>query len=94
MNIEVHVSLLHVGVSSGYMPRSGIAESSGSTMSKFLRNRQTDLQGERTFGPVKAQCSSVGECRDREAGGGGLVSRGREMGYRILGGEMRKGDNI
>jgi hypothetical protein len=39
MNIEEHVSLLHVGASSGYMPRSGIAGSSGSsTMSNFLKN--------------------------------------------------------
>jgi hypothetical protein len=37
------VSLLHVGASSEYMPRSGIAGSSGSTMSNFLRNRQTDF---------------------------------------------------
>ena len=44
MNIEEHVSLLQVGASSGYMPRSGIAGSSGSTMSNFLRNRQTDFQ--------------------------------------------------
>ena len=29
MNIVEHVSLLHVGASSGYMPRSGIAGSSG-----------------------------------------------------------------
>ena len=39
-----HVSLLHVGASSGYMPRSGKAGSSGSTMSNFLRNHQTDCQ--------------------------------------------------
>jgi hypothetical protein len=32
MNIVEHVSLLHVGASSGYMPRSGIAGSSGSSM--------------------------------------------------------------
>jgi hypothetical protein len=32
------VSLLYVGASSGYMPSSGIAGSSGSTMSIFLRN--------------------------------------------------------
>jgi hypothetical protein len=32
MNIVEHVSLLHIGVSSGYMPRSGIAGSSGCTM--------------------------------------------------------------
>ena len=44
MNIVEHVSLLHVGASSGYMPRSGIAGSSSSTMSNFLRNHQTDFQ--------------------------------------------------
>jgi hypothetical protein len=44
MSIVEHVSLLPVGTSSGYMPRRGIAESSGSTMSSFLRNRQTDFQ--------------------------------------------------
>ena len=38
MNIVEHVSLLQVGTSSGYMPRRGIARSSGSTMSNFLRN--------------------------------------------------------
>jgi hypothetical protein len=41
MNIVEHVSLLHVVVSQ-YMPRSGIAGSSGSTMSNFLRNCRTD----------------------------------------------------
>jgi hypothetical protein len=44
MNIVEHVSFLPVGASSGYMPRRGIAGSSGSTMSKFLRNHQTDFQ--------------------------------------------------
>jgi hypothetical protein len=44
MNILEHVSFLLVGTSSGYMPRRGIAGSSGSTMSNFLRNRQTDFQ--------------------------------------------------
>jgi hypothetical protein len=44
MNIVEHVSLLHSEVSSGYMPRSGIAGSSVSTMSNFLRNCQTDFQ--------------------------------------------------
>jgi hypothetical protein len=39
MNILEHVSLLQVGTSSGYMPRSGIAGSSSSTMSKFLISR-------------------------------------------------------
>jgi hypothetical protein len=42
MNIVEHVSLLQVGTSSGYMPRRVIT--SGSTMSNFLRNRQTDFQ--------------------------------------------------
>ena len=44
MNIVEHVSFLLVGTSSGYMPRRGIAGSSSSTMSNFLRNRQTDFQ--------------------------------------------------
>jgi hypothetical protein len=44
MNIVEHVSLLQVGASSGYMPRNGIAGSSGSTMSNFLRSCQTYLQ--------------------------------------------------
>ena len=44
MNIVEHESLLHVGASSWYMPRSGIDRSSGSTMSNFLRNLQTDFQ--------------------------------------------------
>jgi hypothetical protein len=43
MNIVEHVSLLQVGTSSGNMPR-GIAGSSGSTMSYFLMNCQTDCQ--------------------------------------------------
>ena len=44
MNIVEHVSFLPVGTSSGYMPRRGIAGSSGSTMSNFLRNHQTEFQ--------------------------------------------------
>jgi hypothetical protein len=44
MNIVKHVSLLHVGASSGFMARSGIAGYSGSTMSNFLRNCKTDFQ--------------------------------------------------
>ena len=44
MNTVEHVPLLHVGASSGYMPRSGIAGSSGSTMANFLRSSQTDFQ--------------------------------------------------
>jgi hypothetical protein len=45
MNIVENVSLIYVGASFGYMPRSGIFLSSGSTMSNSLRNRQTDLDG-------------------------------------------------
>jgi len=44
MNIVEHVSLLYVGASFGYMPKSGIAGSSDSAMSNFLRNLQTDFQ--------------------------------------------------
>jgi hypothetical protein len=43
-NIVEHVSFLPLETSSGYMPRRGIAGSSGSTMSNFLRNLQTDFQ--------------------------------------------------
>jgi hypothetical protein len=44
MNIVEHVSYLPVGTSSGYMPMRGIAGSSSSTMSNFLRNHKTDFQ--------------------------------------------------
>jgi hypothetical protein len=44
MNIVEHVSFLPVGTSLGYTPRRGIAGSSSSTMSNFLRNCQTDFQ--------------------------------------------------
>jgi hypothetical protein len=43
MNKLEHMYLLYVGVSFGYMPMSGIAGSSGSTMSNILRNCQTDF---------------------------------------------------
>jgi hypothetical protein len=43
MNIVEHVSLFPVGASSGYMPRRGIAGSTSSTMSSFLRNHETDF---------------------------------------------------
>jgi hypothetical protein len=52
MNIIVHVSLLQVGASSGYMPRSGIAVSSGGTMYNFLRNCQTDFQSDYSADPT------------------------------------------
>ena len=44
MNIVEHVSLLQVGTYSGYMPRRGIAGSSGSTKSNYLRKFHTDFQ--------------------------------------------------
>ena len=44
INIVENVSFLLVGTSSSYMPRRGIVGSSGSTMSNFLKNRQTDFQ--------------------------------------------------
>jgi hypothetical protein len=44
MNRVEDVSLLHVGASSGYMPRSVIAGTSGRTMSNSLRNCQNDFQ--------------------------------------------------
>jgi hypothetical protein len=43
-NMVDHVCLIHVGAHSGYMPRSGIARYSGSTVFNLLRNCQTDLQ--------------------------------------------------
>jgi hypothetical protein len=61
MNIVEHVFLLPVGTSSGYMPRRGIAGSSGSTMSNFLRSRQTDFQ---------SGCSSL---QPHQQWGGGVV---------------------
>ena len=36
----------------------------------------TSIGGE-ALGPVKARCPIVGECQDREAGEGGMVSRRR-----------------
>ena len=44
MNIVEHVPLWHGGASFGYIPKSGIAGSSGRSISNFLRNLQIDFQ--------------------------------------------------
>jgi len=44
MNIVEHVPLWHSGASFGYIPKSGIVESSGRSISNFLRNLQVDFQ--------------------------------------------------
>jgi hypothetical protein len=59
MNIVENVFLLPVGTSSGYIPRSGIAGSSGNTMSNFLRNCQTDFQSSCTSLQSHQQWRSV-----------------------------------
>jgi hypothetical protein len=59
MNIVEHVSFLPVGTSSGYMPRRGIAGSSCSTMSNFLRKIQTDFQSDCTSLQSQQQWKSV-----------------------------------
>jgi hypothetical protein len=50
------VSLLHVGASSGYMPKSSISGSLGSIMFNFLKNCQTDFQS--AIPPAMEECSS------------------------------------
>jgi hypothetical protein len=44
MNTVEYVFLSHVGTSLGYMPRNGIAGSSGRSISCFLKNCQVDFQ--------------------------------------------------
>ena len=59
MSIVEHVSLLHAGESSGYMPGSGIAESTASIIPSFLRNHQTDFQNGSTSLQLDQQWRSV-----------------------------------
>ena len=61
INIVKHVSLLYVGASFGYMSRSGIAGSSGRTISNFLRNWQIVFQSsfyQLAIPPAMEECSS------------------------------------
>jgi hypothetical protein len=51
------------------------------------------MRGEEV-GLLKALCSSIWECQNREAGVGGLVSKGRWVRMGAFGVEMKKGDNI
>ena len=58
MNIVDHVSLLHVGAPSVYIPRSGIAAFSSSTMSNFLRNWFPEWLYKVAIPPTMEECSS------------------------------------
>jgi hypothetical protein len=44
MNIVEYMLLWHSGTYFGYMPKSGIAQSSGRSISSFLSNLQIDFQ--------------------------------------------------
>ena len=44
INRAEHVSLWYMDASFGYLPRSGIAEYSGRTISNFLRNHKIDFE--------------------------------------------------
>ena len=84
INIVEHVSFIPVGTSSGYMPRRGIAGSSGSTMSNFLRNLQKpsrpslEKEAHRTHKLYMPQYRGTPGPKKREWGG-------REVGRRVWG---------
>ena len=44
MDIVEHIPLWHGGAFLGYIPKSGIAESSGRSISNFKKNLQIDFQ--------------------------------------------------
>jgi hypothetical protein len=46
--------------------------------------------GGQALGPEQVRCPSVGECQDKEAGVGGLVSRGRGIGDFQRGNQERR----
>ena len=62
MNIVEHVSLLYVGASLGYMPRSGIAGPSGNTMSIFFSvtdRRSPEWLYQLAIPPTMEECTSL-----------------------------------
>jgi hypothetical protein len=59
MNIVEHVPLWHGGGSFGYIPKSGIAGSSGKSISNFLRSLQIDFQSGSTSLQSHKQWRSV-----------------------------------
>jgi hypothetical protein len=62
MNIVEHVSFLPVGISSGYMPRRGIAGSSGSTIVLYpiLDHRAPNGGARESTQGAKGNCNPIG----------------------------------
>jgi hypothetical protein len=59
MNIPEHLPLWHGGASFGYIPKNGIAASSGKSISSFLRYLQIDYQSSCTSLQFHQQWRSV-----------------------------------